>query len=300
MSLRNLSNEKLQKILIQIEQALYNHEQWHRELVRTFACRTLLNSQDTEENSHTLCRFGQWYYSSNVADLRDLNEFKKIGSAHKQMHKEVRNILNSLETEGVITTQDYDAFSNTLERFRLEMQGLKNKIETLIHYRDPLTMAISRANMLPILREKQTASQRKSDSYFVAMVDIDFFKKVNDAYGHVIGDKVLASVCHCILDYLRVYDKVFRYGGEEFLLLLQHITLDEATKLIERLRKKIEDFDIEVDLEHPVKLTVSIGLAQLDSEHEVEEIIDRADKALYCAKESGRNCTRVWDEKMSK
>ncbi len=297
MSLQNLPNDKLQTILMQVNQSLYNHEQWYKDLVRTFSCRTLFNRQDTEKNSHTLCRFGQWYYSDAFAKLHEYSEFSAIGKTHFEMHNEVRNILIKLEEKGIVATHDYDSFSNSLDRFRLEMSRLKNEIENLLHYRDPLTMTISRANMLPILREKQLLTKRQSDSSCLAMLDIYFFKKINDTYGHIVGDKVLASLCRHILGWLRNYDKVFRYGGEEFLILLQHIDIKKAFELIDQLRKKVESLEIEVEMDTPINITVSIGITELNSDDTIEDIIDHADKALYLAKSSGRNCTKVWNKK---
>lgn len=127
------------------------------------------------------------------------------------------------------------------------------------------------------------------------MLDIDFFKKVNDHYGHSAGDIVLATLAHNISKNLRPYDKIFRYGGEEFLLCIPQTDLIQGHEMIERLRKIIPETSINLDSKQVINITISVGLTLLDPSCPVEQTIDRADKAMYIAKSSGRNCTQVWN-----
>lgn len=116
-------------------------------------------------------------------------------------------------------------------------------------------------------------------------MDIDFFKKVNDTYGHDIGDMILKGVSLIIRDVLRVSDYPFRWGGEEFIILCPSTTLQEIKVLAERLRERIAENDFSIH-KH---VTVSIGITQYHESEAVDEMIKRADQALYHAKESGRN-----------
>lgn len=296
MRLQNMDHQELQQILIELDQALHNHQQWYNNLVRILACRLPGDKHDTISNPHKECRFGQWYYLNKSKTITSHAGFIAIGEAHKNMHEQAKNILTSLETHNNVKTFDYDNFSNSLEKLRLEIFAFKNELETLLYTRDPLTRTINRINLLPILREQRDFLKRKqTQNTCLVMVDLDLFKMVNDKYGHIIGDKVLAAVAHYLSEKIRNYDKIFRYGGEEFLLCLQQMNLEQAHELVEQLRQNIADLEIDVGLQEPIRTTISCGLALLDGNMTVEESIDHADKALYQAKSAGRNCSRVFD-----
>jgi len=126
---------------------------------------------------------------------------------------------------------------------------------------------------------------RQQDNLTILMVDIDHFKAVNDTYGHLIGDKVLKAVANILKQSNRVEDFVARFGGEEFIVLLEDCDKDNAINKAEQFRKNIEEL-------HPegIKITASFGVVNLSSRHKsLEDMIKDADTALYEAKESGRN-----------
>ena len=120
------------------------------------------------------------------------------------------------------------------------------------------------------------------------ILDIDFFKKVNDTYGHNIGDNVLIQVSHALLKNLRNIDTLCRWGGEEFLVLLPTASLDNAIYLAEKLRLFISNLEIEI----VSNITVSLGVCEVVQGEDMQSAIDRADKALYVAKNSGRDCVK--------
>ena len=120
------------------------------------------------------------------------------------------------------------------------------------------------------------------------MIDIDFFKKVNDTYGHASGDEVLRTVASVIKAQLRESDIPARYGGEEFAVLLPYTHIDEAKIVGERLRKAVEETTVQLD-DLTINVTISMGLAEFTQEETGEELFARADKALYEAKDGGRN-----------
>ena len=126
------------------------------------------------------------------------------------------------------------------------------------------------------------------------MIDVDYFKKVNDTYGHAAGDCVLKAVSEIIKTEIREYDIACRYGGEEFFIFLPQTNLNEAVLVAQRLRKVIEEskMDIrEAKVENVpfLKITVSIGVCQYDGAKSASAFAQNADKALYEAKTSGRN-----------
>lgn len=294
MLLNYVSREELQKSIEQLEQALYNHHQWHNALTRTLVCRLPGDEHDLSPLAHKACRFGQWYYGENIPEkLQEHPGFVAIGEEHQRMHQLCTQLLTE-NAHNSIRPIDYDKFANALERMRLEILALKRELDDTLYNHDPLTGAITRVSMLPILREHQELIKREGKNCCVAMMDIDLFKKVNDQYGHVAGDHVLITLVDFSVKHIRPYDKIFRYGGEEFLFFLQNSDQSVGYEMLSRLREGIESLAIDLGTQHPICVTVSFGLTVLDPNISVEESIDRADKALYKAKAEGRNCIRIW------
>jgi len=118
-----------------------------------------------------------------------------------------------------------------------------------------------------------------------ALLDIDFFKNVNDKYGHVYGDEVLLLFSNLMKKTFRDVDLLFRYGGEEFAVLLHDVTIKQADSVLNRFRKNVEDFDFPMEN----KVTVSSGYCDFNNKIPLSSIVERADKALYYSKEHGRN-----------
>lgn len=300
MPLTNITHNQLQDIIAQLDQALYNHKEWYRLLIRTLVCRLPGDKHDLLPEAHTECRFGQWYHTYADKNLLENPGFIAIGEEHKRMHQLTTLLLTASDVGNPISTYDYDNFANSIERLQLEIFALKRELEELVYNRDPLTGAINRLDMLSILREHQALVKRQVYKFcYLVMMDIDHFSKVNNAYGHAAGDKVLATTVHYVIESLRPYDKVFRYGGEEFLLLLQDIELSAARELIERLRNGLANLSIDAGQEKPVHITACFGLALLNPSLPIEQSIDHADKAVYEAKSAGRDCVKIWDEKQS-
>ncbi|MFI4956582.1 MAG: diguanylate cyclase [Gammaproteobacteria bacterium] len=295
MLLTYVSRDELQKSIDQLEQALYNHQQWYNALIRTLVCRLPGDAHDLNAEAHKACRFGQWYYGCHIPEkLKEHPGFIAIGEEHLRMHQ-LCTLLLTENAENTITPIDYDKFANALERMRLEILALKRELDETLYNHDPLTGAITRVSMLPILREHQELLKREGGNCVIAMMDLDHFKEINDHYGHVIGDQVLIAIVDYCLKNMRPYDKVFRYGGEEFLFFMQNTGLLEGVDNLQRLREGISGLKIDVGAPQPIQTTVSLGASLLDADIPIEESIDHADKALYLAKENGRNCVRFWE-----
>ncbi len=163
----------------------------------------------------------------------------------------------------------------------------KNKLRELSMH-DALTGIFNRRAVLERLHAEMSRAEREGNPLSIAMLDIDFFKKVNDTHGHNAGDEVLKEFVRRVLASVRPYDVLGRYGGEEFLLILVKTSLDTAKLVFERVRETIagEPFIFEGT---SIEITVSIGGALRKDGEKVDVFIDRADKALYRAKEEGRN-----------
>ncbi len=177
-----------------------------------------------------------------------------------------------------------------LARDVTETEKLKKHLSKLA-MTDELTDLYNRRAFLSSLNKELTRAERNSQNLSILMVDIDFFKKINDQYGHLGGDMALQHFSKIVKDLMRNEDTVGRFGGEEFAVLLPNTAINEALNIAERLRKAIED-GFAISEEHRIHFTVSIGVAVLDEKKTVSAVtlLNNADKALYNAKESGRNC----------
>jgi diguanylate cyclase len=294
----SLEQNDMQDIVAQLDQAINNHGQWFDTITRTLICRLPHDRREVAEDAHRQCLFGQWYYNSSPERLRNHPGFIAIEAEHKNMHRLAAKLLQTASAGSSITTLDYDSFANALERLRLQIYTLKRELEDTLYNLDTLTGANSRIGMLTKLREQLELVKRQVLSTCIAMMDLDHFKDVNDKYGHGAGDQVLSSTARYIMEHIRSYDKLFRYGGEEFLLCMQNTDLTTGYEVVERIRQGLAATPIYYDDKNTLQITVSMGITLLDPDISVEQSIERADKALYAAKTAGRNCTRVWDSAM--
>lgn len=158
---------------------------------------------------------------------------------------------------------------------------------------DALTGLYNRRYFDTTVEREFLRSKRYGGNLTIAIMDIDFFKKINDTYGHLCGDYILKEAAYLIQDNFRKTDIVFRYGGEEFVVLLTETSLEQAIIPLERLGKTIEEYNFNYN-KTPIKITISIGVAQNTTET-VNEVLMNADKALYEAKNSGRNRIEVYN-----
>ncbi len=154
---------------------------------------------------------------------------------------------------------------------------------------DALTGLENRSSIDATLHHLWAQRGRGGEGFAVLMIDVDFFKAVNDAHGHAVGDQVLQHVASVIEGQARQADSVGRYGGDEFIIVAPQSTLAGAAQAAERLRLAMQDEDIHVRA-HNLRVTLSIGVAaQADGDVTVSDVIGRADRALYRAKARGRN-----------
>lgn len=298
MSVSIIADEQLHAALQELKQAVYNHEQWTEMLLGALICRLAPDERDMSAEAHRRCRFGQWLFGQENADLKRHPGFAQIELEHERMHRYATVLLRTTSDGRPIPVEDYERFNSALKRMRLEIASITREMEEALHNLDPLTGTSTRTEMLTRLREQHVLVGRRVQACAIAMMDLDYFKTVNDKYGHVVGDTVLTAVARHVLAHLRPYDMVFRYGGEEFLICLPNAELQVAYDIVERLRDGLGELEQDASGNEPFHVTVSFGLARLDSAVSVEESIERADKALYAAKATGRNRVAIWEPTM--
>lgn len=243
------------------------------------------NSIEVLQLATALCR--KWDLAHEVAgQLDELN---------KQVDKRTAELQGANERL-THTNADLIRIVADLEVAQAEILRQNDALERLAS-RDPLTGCFNRRAFYAQFEQAFAESREHNTELCCLMVDIDHFKRVNDQFGHAVGDQAIQAVAGCLSAGLRLTDTVGRYGGEEFCLMFPRTTLAEAPDLAERLRTQIEaEAGERVRAASRLVITVSCGISSTALGARTPlELIDQADKALYAAKEGGRNCVMVLD-----
>ena len=227
-------------------------------------------------------------YKNIFAHKEDSTYLHRINS---DIHKLKSVLFYYINKEDYL--QAYNIFTNIKESFLLfnQVLGSLERIETIQNLsHDELTGLLARHDLDYIFANQITAADRMKTELAVIMADIDHFKRVNDNYGHTTGDCVLKKFAEIIGENIRKTDYAFRYGGEEFLLLLYGVDYNKAFSIAERIRKSLSDTNIACE-GSTLNITSSFGLTMYkpDESKAGSNLIDTADKYLYRAKELGRN-----------
>lgn len=229
----------------------------------------LVSKNSNEDPRHSICHPGGIPHGHIVVPLKTLNKFIGVLSLYIKSGIDISE--GQIKLLSSIGNQIAIAISNA---------RLYEETKTSSLY-DPLTGIANRRFMQIQLDKSLEAAQRYKQELSVLMIDIDHFKKYNDKYGHSEGDRLLVTVAEILSKEVRRADCVFRYGGEEFLIILPGTGTSSASEVAERLRKAVE---------HGTSVTISLGIASMpSSEVKVDEFVAYADKALYRAKQKGRN-----------
>jgi diguanylate cyclase (GGDEF)-like protein len=168
-----------------------------------------------------------------------------------------------------------------------ELEKAHARIEELAQV-DELTGLLNRRYIMKSLNEEMARAQRTAVACSVAIIDIDFFKRINDQFGHPAGDEALRTFAITLFENIRTIDKLGRYGGEEFLLILPDTAKEQAVRTLDRLRSIVSEVDWAA-ISGNMNLTMSAGLCSVRQEDSAADILARADVALYRAKDAGRN-----------
>ena len=212
--------------------------------------------------------------------LLAITHIKNLNRQLIQKAREIENFNNTLEEEVVQRTH--------------ELKILNEKLKELANT-DELTRIDNRRHFMQLATMYFHSAKRNNTELYILSLDIDFFKKVNDTYGHAIGDEILKLICKTTNKILRQSDIFGRIGGEEFCICLQNSSLEGARTLAETIRIAIETTPYKISLEEQLHVTVSIGIAGLrDEDKDILEVMQRADNALYKAKGNGRNQVQIF------
>lgn len=216
---------------------------------------------------------------------------KKIGLFPLISENKLLGCIVTKGTDNVLSEKEIEYLEQLSSQAATTINRANVYAEILKHATlDALTGFYNRRQLEERIKQEISSAKRQKRNLCAIMIDIDFFKSVNDTYGHAAGDLVLKTVSKIIKSQLRDYDIAGRYGGEEFLILLPYTKIDEAKMVAERLRSAVENKKIDISKICPdkkdISVTISLGVSQYQNDN---NFVTNADKALYQAKESGRN-----------
>ena len=243
--------------------------------------RTAMTTLGTENQVYNREVYEQSKQIEAITMLDDIKTMKQ------HLKKEVAAIQATVRKKEEQDRQQMDALAKQISRLTVELKKVKTKAMT-----DGLTKAYNREAFDNYIRKIVDQNTIKNSPFSLLMLDIDDFKKINDEYGHQIGDRVLVAVVRKCTEFIRDEDFLARYGGEEFVIVLPGASLRNALKKAQRLRKAIAGTHYTTDKEKEGKslsITVSIGASSFRKNDSVSTVIDRSDQALYQAKRTGKN-----------
>lgn len=226
--------------------------------------------------------------STNLEEIRGLvsSRINKLSSHLSDYVRLETKRQHQATTQLNEMSQVVHALENQTEKLHEDLKQQQLQLQI-----DPLTKVLNRSGYNKILGEALQRRQRENTPFSLAVLDIDHFKKINDEFGHIAGDKVLTNLASQVKAHIRETDTLCRYGGEEFVILLNHTDGQTAHSVIEKLRAHIEQCHFHHG-ETTVPVTISCGVTACSVDDSVETIFERADEAMYRSKHSGRNlCT---------
>jgi diguanylate cyclase len=213
---------------------------------------------------------------------------------------QIRDIIERVDSTLLPRLSAPDSFANHGASMVLELQNeldnLKFQLGTLFAHhleiengRDALTRLLNRRFLPAVMAREIQLAKKHKHQFAVVMIDIDHFKRVNDEYGHDAGDLVLQQAATLLMNGVRNGDFVFRYGGEELLLILVELAPSVALRIAESLRQRFADTEFLIGQGRSLHVTISVGVALYDGHPDHQYLVQLADKAMYEAKQNGRN-----------
>ncbi len=232
----------------------------------------------------------------NIISGNDLASLKKTVKVQldtlQNIVEEERQVVKSQETR---VHKSVKVLANQVNELKLEAQELRDKVqrEKEQALRDPLTGLYNRQAYNDKLSKIINEKEKHNNNLSLLIWDIDHFKKFNDLYGHVVGDKVLKTVASKLTKLLKENYFLARYGGEEFAMLVPELSVEKASEYADLVRNEVSNIAFMIKGKQ-VQITISCGIASMQANDSAQSIFERADRALYAAKEQGRNCVNTY------
>lgn len=277
-----------------LDAGMHAHLDWSRQILRCAILRTEPGADLLHPEAHTLSDFGSWFMA-NHDSFRSLDEPRAqlMRAQHKALHDAVRTLCCALRNGATGDPADFDTFETAQRALIDHLAFFKTLALSRASQMDVLTALPLRRSMEKDFDALTRCTRQRGVVGMLMMVDVDHFKAINDAYGHAGGDIVLREIARSLKHVLRGNDLVYRYGGEEFVLMMElpltaHAELTAANRVLYAIRNLA--VDIGGMTVHP---TVTIGVASAHPDESLPSLIKRADEAMYAGKAAGRDCYHI-------
>ena len=276
--------------IAELDAAVEAHMDWTRRILRCSVLRTSPGEDVLAPVAHTLCRFGCWFISNRSHfDAIDAQAAQRVEAVHQTMHDAIRSICTNVLAGKPGESANLEAFEQSQSELLVLLAQFKTLFLSNAVRHDPLTGLALRYGIEHDFILCQKDARRNRSLLYVVMIDIDHFKRINDNYGHPVGDIALRHLANTMKRTLRSNEPLYRFGGEEFLWLMQCNSIDEAELSANRLLTTIRTTPIPIADGQPIMLTVTLGLAQVGEQEELSSAVKRSDVALYEGKNAGRD-----------
>lgn len=283
-----------------IEKHLMIHYQHHLEwmLVLISELQETPREESKCQLDHSKCSFGQWLHNPTIPYIVNTSHFTDIQNLHILLHDLARKILKLNTLEEI----DHKSIIQLLQRLDYTSLEIGNEIaiinDMLIigeYTKDPLTDLLGRRLFEKIIMGQIDIAKATESACSIIMCDLDYFKNINDHFGHLAGDEVIKNFAALLQKNLRKSDFIFRFGGEEFVILLPSTNQNEASTLAKNLCAKASSSSVLYE-QNSIKYTVSIGVSEIDinsisfvTKDIIKSCVKQVDAKLYLAKQNGRN-----------
>ena len=297
--LLSINNIRINSLSDLVEKNIISHYESHLVWLTNLA-KLILEEQkiDFVQLNHKICEFGLWLANDAKNIIQNNSKYKTIDNLHESLHLFAQKIFNQIgkDEEHILITY--------LEKCELislsigtELALIDNILMNKRVLKDTLTGSLNREALKNVFESQYELSLATNSSFVLAMCDLDFFKAVNDTYGHVAGDKLLKSFVDVVKRNIRNSDLIVRYGGEEFIIMLPAINKQKGKEILNKVREDFANNYIEFNGKK-IQATVSMGMMELKPENEykknfIDEYIVIIDQKLYMAKDCGRNRIEV-------
>lgn len=294
-----MNNVRRNSLADLVEKNIIQHYESHLVWLSKLAQNVRDNTQESfPELDDTMCDFGKWLNGDAKLFIQNNSKYESIQSIHKNLHlfaDKIFNILDKNEYHILITYLEkceLISLSIGTELALLDQIQLNNRVT-----KDTMTGALNRQALRNVFENQYELSFAISSSFIVAMCDLDFFKNINDTYGHIAGDKILKLFVDTVKQNIRNSDVIIRYGGEEFIIMLPTIKRAKGQEVLEKIRDAFEKVVLDFNGES-IKTTVSIGMIEIEPKEAfksslIDEYLMRVDQKLYLAKKNGRNRVEI-------
>ena len=284
----------LHEFVERLDAAEQAHLDWTRRVLRCAVLRESPGEDVLADDAHCRCRFGRWFTQYRASfNVLDAAGAQGLDDAHRRMHDAVRGLCRRILAGEAGGAAELATFEQTQAAVVAGLARFKTTLLARSARLDALTGLPLRHGLDEAFQRLRAQAGRHGEVLALLMIDVDHFKRVNDEHGHAVGDRALRHLAATLRAHLRSGDLLLRYGGEEFLALVQVDGAPAAAASAQRLLEALRAAPMALDGGAALALRASIGLAVAGADEPLADATARADRALYAAKAGGRDGWRA-------